>query len=144
MSLKLSEIQTAIKTQMDTITGFKQSRFPVEFFNRTSKPVSHLGYSLSVRDSTGTGGRQRTGAAGVEMLTGADIVFAYRLRPTDIMTDYSAALDKEELVIKQVLSSYSAIKPKMIIEYRSSSRTFPESLEFSIHNLKFSVLHYVK
>lgn len=144
MSLKFSEIQTSIKAQMDTLTGFKQSKFPVEFFNRTSKPVSHLGYSVSLGSSIGAGGRQRTTGAGVELNTVLNLVFAYRLRPTDIMTDYRAALDKEELVILKLLSSYSGIKPQFEIQFRQADRTFPESLEFSVHNLIFNVYHYIK
>ena len=144
MSLKFSEIHAAIKTKMDTLTGFKQARYPLQYFGRTSNPLAHLGYSISL-SSTNNGGRQRVTNAGVAMITTASVLFAYRLRPTDAYpTDYNLALDKEELVIIALLGSYSSIEPEMQINYSSSSREIPESLEYSMHTLEFEVIHYIK
>ena len=144
-TLGFTDVHDAITTKMNTLTGFKQSRYPVEFFNRTTNPLSHLGYSVGV-NSTSNGGRQRyNSGAGVAMLSVISVVFAYRLRPTDVYpTDYKAGLQKEQEVILKLLSNYSGIKSSFEISFVNSDRTLPDSLEYSIHTLTFNVLHYIK
>ena len=144
-SLKFTDIHVAITTKMNTLTGFKESRYPLDYFSRTSNPLTHLGYSVQI-SSTSNGGRQRyNSGAGVAMTSTVSVIFAYRCRPTDVYpTDYKAGLDKEEQVILKLLSNYSGIKPSMEIVFVNSNRTFPDSLEYSIHTLTFNVLHYIK
>ena len=68
-----------------------------------------------------------------------NVSFAYRLRPKDMYpTDYDAALDAEEDVIRACLSSYTA---DIQIRYVRSTRVVQQTLEYAIHNIEFSVLH---
>tara|TARA_R100000734_G_scaffold6807_1_gene5688 strand:- start:374 stop:808 length:435 start_codon:yes stop_codon:yes gene_type:complete len=143
MALSFTTIHSLIVAKMNSMSGFKESRYPVEYFTRTTNPLTHLGYSVSV-SSSGNGGRQRyNSGAGVAILSTVVVLFAFRLRPTDAYpTDYKLSLDKEEQVILKLLSAYTG--NSMEIQFVGSERTIPDSMEYSIHNLTFNVIHYIK
>ena len=141
---KYSTIVSAVATKLNTLTGFKQSRFPFQFFGRTTNPLMHLGYSIGVNSTSEHGNRQRTSGAGVEVITILSVVFAFRLRPTEAYpTDYKNALDKEEEVLLKLIGSYQTEAPKMQILFKSAAREIPNSLEYSIHTIELDVLHYI-
>ena len=67
------------------------------------------------------------------------ISFAYRLRPKDMYpTDYDAALDAEEDIIRACLTSYNA---NLQVRYVRSTRVVQQTLEYAIHNIEFNVFH---
>ena len=144
MSLKFSQIHAAIATKMNTLTGFKQTRYPVEYFGRTSNPLAHLGYAIGIQSTQAHGNRQKSTGTGMEVFSTVQVIFAYRLRPTDAYpTDYKNGLDKEEIVTMKLLETYPST-PELQLRYVSTSRELPESLEYSIHRIEYQALHYLK
>ena len=144
MSLKFSQIHAAMAAKINTLAGFKQARFPVEYFGRTSNPLAHLGYAIGIQSTQANGNRQPTTGSGMEVFSTIEVIFAYRLRPTDAYpTDYKNALDKEEIVTMKLLETYPTT-PQLQLRYISTSRELPESLEYSIHRIEYQALHYLK
>ncbi len=133
----LSTLRSAIISKIDSLTGFREVPFPVEYFGRAQNSIAHLGFSVTLTSSTATEERQRR--VNVYMQTDIAVVFAYRLRPHDISTDIGSAHTKETEVIEAILG----ITPKTgyNLRYTRSQRRYPDSLEYIITELNLIAHH---
>ena len=138
-----STIRSAMSTKIDTLAGFKLSRFPPDMIGRSPAPISHLSYSIGFDTISGRGGRQIPSKS-VELSTGVTVVFAYRLKPTSIYpSSYDLAMTQEQNLILKLLESYAGITTGLEIEFVSSSRELVESAEYSLHRLIFNITHSI-
>ena len=143
MSISLSQVRSAVASQVSSVAGFSQVKFPAEYFGRIENSIAHKGFSVSVSRSTAVGDRQRI-SEGIYTITDVVVIFGYRLRPKDIYpTDYDLCLDSEEEIIKKVLSSYSSIRAGTQIVYNGSNRSIPDSLEYMITQMEFTAYHHI-
>ena len=69
----------------------------------------------------------------------ARVIFAYRLRPKDIITDYDLCMDSEEDIINAVLGPVQDLQ----IRYNRSTRDVSDSMEYMITTLEFTILHTI-
>ena len=143
MTVSLSQLRAAVATQVQAVSGFSEVSFPVEYFGRAQNTIAHKGFSVSVQRSTAEGDRQRR-SEGMYSLTSVTVVFGYRMRPHDIYpVDYDNALDAEESIIKQIMTSYYSIRAGTQIMYSSSNRRFSDSLEWMIIEIEFTAYHHI-
>lgn len=144
MAYKSSQIRTEIKSKVDSLSGFKESLMAPEFFARTQDSIAHLGFSVQMVSASAQVERQRR-AVGVYLNSTVNVIFAYRLRPLDVLVDYNLALDKEEIVINKVLEAYvsDAGGTPFTINFMSASREVTDSQEYIIITLEFEVFHTI-
>jgi len=144
MAYSSSQIRADIKGKLLELSGFRESLMAPEFFGRTQDSIAHLGFSVNMVSSSANMERQRR-AVGVYLNSTVNVIFAYRLRPLDILVDYNDALDKEEQVINKILESYitDAGGTPFTINYMLSSREVTDSQEYIIINLEFQILHTI-
>lgn len=141
MALSLSELRTAVSTQILNLSEFHLSRLPGQFFGRQQNTLAHKSFAVEIASTSKMNERQRR-TVGVFVESSVNVIFAYRLRPKDVYpTDYDLALDVEKDVINQALKSYLGIKNEIEIRYNSSTRTITESLEYMIITCAFVALH---
>ena len=140
MSLALSSLRSAVAQQIGSLSGFSESKFPFEYFQRQENTKAHKSFSIGIGGVDDSGERQRRAIYYVR--TQVNVAFAYRMRPLDVYpVDYDLALNVEEDVINAVLSSYSAIQNEVQIRFIRSTRELLESMEYQIHTLEFQALH---
>lgn len=137
-----AEIRQAIQTQVQTVSGFTLIPLPPSYFRRVQNTIAHKGFTIDVTTSNDEGERMR-GAGSVYISSTVRVIFAYRLRPKDIITDYDNSMDTEQSVIKAVLGSYAGIQSGMQVRYNRSTRDVPDSMEYMITTLEFTILHTI-
>ncbi len=140
MALALSSLRSAVAQQVAALSGFSESKFPFEYFQRQENTKAHKSFSIGIQGVEETTERQRRAIYYVR--TQVNVAFAYRMRPLDVYpVDYDLALDTEEDVIAAVLSSYASIQNEVTIRFIRSTRELLESMEYQIHTLEFQALH---
>lgn len=140
MSLALSSLRSAVAQKVAALSGFSESKFPFEYFQRQENTKAHKSFSIGIGGVDDSGERQRRAIYYVR--TQVNVAFAYRMRPLDVYpVDYDLALDTEEDVIAAVLSSYASIQNEVTIRFIRSTRELIESMEYQIHTLEFQALH---
>ena len=137
-----AEVRQAIQTKVETVSGFKLVPFPPTYFRRIQNTIAHKGFTIDVSTSNDQGERMR-GTGSVYLSSTVRIMFAFRLRPKDIVTDYDNSMDTEESVIKAVLGSYAGIQAGIQVRYNRSTRDVPDSMEYMVTTLEFTVLHTI-
>jgi hypothetical protein len=137
-----AEVRQAIQTQVQTVSGFTLIPLPPSYFRRVQNTIAHKGFTIDVTTSNDEGERMR-GAGSVYISSTVRVIFAYRLRPKDIITDYDNSMDTEQSVIKAVLGSYAGIQSGMQVRYNRSTRDVPDSMEYMITTLEFTILHTI-
>ena len=142
MAISCSQLQSAVVTQIETLSGFREVRMLPSYFGRSQNTIAHLGFAVEVTTSNAIAERQRR-SVGVVLSSLVRVTFAFRLRPTDVITDYKLALDKEQDVIGAVLLSYNAIRPGVEIRFSRASRRAPESQEYLISEIEFEAIHTI-
>ncbi len=138
----LSDIRQAVQTKVETVSGFKLVPFPPSYFRRVQNTLAHKGFTIDVTTSNDEGERMR-GTGSIYLSSTVRVIFAYRLRPKDIIVDYDLSMDTEEDVIKAVLGSYAGIQAGMQVRYNRSTRDVPDSMEYMTTTLEFTVLHTI-
>ena len=137
--MNLSGVRNAIVSKIDALSGFRQTPFPVEMFDRSQNTLAHLGFNVSLQSTQAADERQRVPSR-VFMSTNASVIFAYRIRPHSISTDYNLAMDKEVEVITAILGSYVATAG-IELRYNQSTRRFAQSLEYALIQIDLNILH---
>ena len=141
MSISLKQIRSAIATKIETIDGFKESRLPFQYFERSSESILHKCFTVQI-GQVNEGGTSQRRNNNLFVQTDIEIKFAFRLRPKDIYpTDYDNALDSETDIINVLLGSYTSIQNEMNIQFISSNRQINDNLEYQIHTLNFISYH---
>ena len=138
----LSDIRQAVQTKVETVSGFKLVPFPPSYFRRVQNTLAHKGFTIDVTTSNDEGERMR-GTGSIYLSSTVRVIFAYRLRPKDIIVDYDLSMDTEEELIKAVLGSYAGIQAGMQVRYNRSTRDVPDSMEYMTTTLEFTVLHTI-
>lgn len=142
MSIKVSEVRTAIAAQVATISGFKELPFPGEYLGRVQNSIAHKGFGVSIDTSNSAEDRQARRTP-YYLQSNVIVKFSYRLRPHDLILDYGAALDAEQEVITACLGSYTTIKPGLQIRFQRAVRNFTDSLEYIIIQIEFLTYHHI-
>lgn len=143
MSLKLSQIRSAIQTQIETIDGFHLVKVLPDYFGRTRETIAHKGFVIALAVSNEQNERQRR-SIGVYVSSNVSITFAYRLRPMDAYpTDYDLFLNAEESIILACLNSYASIQNEVQIRYNNSNRQSTDSNEWLLSTINFTVYHTI-
>ena len=137
MASSFAQVRQAIKTKVETVTGFKLVPLPPSYFRRIQNTIAHKGFTVDMPTSSDEGERMRRGLTYVTST--ARVIFAYRLRPKDIITDYDLCMDAEEDIINAVLGTVQ----DMQIRYNRSTRDVPDSMEYMITTLEFTILHTI-
>jgi len=138
----LSDIRQAVQTKVETVSGFKLVPFPPSYFRRVQNTLAHKGFTIDVTTSNDEGELMR-GTGSIYLSSTVRVIFAYRLRPKDIIVDYDLSMDIEEDVIKAVLGSYAGIQAGMQVRYNRSTRDVPDSMEYMTTTLEFTILHTI-
>ena len=137
MSQTFAQVRSLMAAKVSALSGFNLVKMPPMFFGRVANTLAHKGFTVDIRSSQDSGERQRR--VGPMLQSIVVISFAYRLRPKDMYpTDYDAALDAEEDIIRACLSSYNA---DLQVRYVRSTRVVQQTLEYAIHNIEFNVFH---
>lgn len=136
-----AQVRQAVQEKVETVSGFKLIPLPPSYFRRVQNTLAHKGFTIDINTSNDEGERQRRGITYVSSTV--RVIYAYRLRPKDIMTDYDHSLDAEEDIINAILGSYSGIRAGMQVRYNRSTRDVPDSMEYIITTLEFTVLHTI-
>ena len=137
MASSFAQVRQAIKTKVETVAGFKLVPLPPSYFRRIQNTIAHKGFTVDMPTSNDEGERMRRGLTYVT--SNARVIFAYRLRPKDIITDYDLCMDAEEDIINAVLGTVQ----DMQIRYNRSTRDVPDSMEYMITTLEFTILHTI-
>ena len=137
MASSLAQVRQAIKTKVETVAGFKLVPFPPSYFRRVQNTMAHKGFTVDMPSSSDEGERMRRGLTYVTST--ARVIFAYRLRPKDIITDYDLCMDSEEDIINAVLGPVQDLQ----IRYNRSTRDVSDSMEYMITTLEFTILHTI-
>ena len=137
MASSFAQVRQAIKTKVETVAGFKLVPLPPSYFRRIQNTIAHKGVTVDMPTSSDEGERMRRGLTYVTST--ARVIFAYRLRPKDIITDYDLCMDAEEDIINAVLGTVQ----DMQIRYNRSTRDVPDSMEYMITTLEFTILHTI-
>lgn len=143
MSIKVSQVRSAVASQVNTISGFKELPFPGEYLGRVQNSIAHKGFGVSVQSSSSNEDRQARRVP-YYLASNVRVKFAYRLRPHDLITDYGSALDSEQDVIRAVLGSYSSIQQGLQVRWQRAIRNFTDSLEYIIIELEFIAYHHIE
>lgn len=137
MASSFAQVRQAIKTKVETVAGFKLVPLPPSYFRRIQNTIAHKGFTVDMPTSSDEGERMRRGLTYVTST--ARVIFAFRLRPKDIITDYDLCMDAEEDIINAVLGTVQ----DMQIRYNRSTRDVPDSMEYMITTLEFTILHTI-
>jgi len=140
MSVSVAQVRSAAASKVSALAGFKEINIPPEYFGRIENTIAHLGFGVMTASSNAMTERQRR-SVGLYLSTTLRVIFAYRLRPHDAYpTDYDLALDKEQSVIAAVMGIYNT---GIELRFDRASRRSPDSLEFMISDIEFTVLHTI-
>lgn len=143
MSLSLSQVRSAVQSQIENISGMKVSPHPPDYFGRTQNTIAHKAFTVSIGTVAASEDRQRR-SVGVYCNTSITVLFSYRMRPMDVYpTDYDNMLNLEKDVLLKCLDSYSSIEGKVQIRFIQSSRLSTQSNEYTIVTLEFIVYHTI-
>lgn len=137
MASSFAQVRQAIKTKVETVAGFKLVPLPPSYFRRIQNTIAHKGFTVDMPTSSDEGERMRRGLTYVTST--ARVIFAFRLRPKDIITDYDLCMDAEEDIINAVLGTVQ----DMQIRYNRSTRDVSDSMEYMITTLEFTILHTI-
>ena len=139
--VSFAQVRQAIKTKVETVAGFKLVPLPPSYFRRIQNTIAHKGFTVDMPTSSDEGERMRRGIT--YLSSTARVIFAYRLRPKDIITDYDLCMDSEEDIINVVLGIYADIRDGIQIRYNRSTRDFPDSMEYMVTTIEFTILHTI-
>jgi len=145
MALSLSQIRSALSTQILNISGMRLAKHLPDYFGRVQDTVAHKAFTVQIDSVVGRTDERQRRTVGVYAQTTVTIKFAYRFRPLDVYpTDYDLALDLEVQIIDQVLKSYATIQQEVQIRFVSSDRQSTNSNEYMITTMVFNVFHTIK
>ncbi len=142
MSIKVSQVRSAIAAKVEALPGFKELPFPGEYLGRVQNSIAHKGFAVSVETSLAAEDRQARRSP-YYLNTAIRVKFAYRLRPHSVIDDYGLAMDSEQDVLVAVLGNYVASRPGLQVRYTRSLRNFTDSLEYIIIELELNALHHI-
>ena len=144
MSVSFSKLRQAIASKIETITGMKESKFPVQYIEKSQDSVIHKSFSVGFETVREGGISQRRGQE-IFVQSSITIIFCYRLRPKDIYpSDYDNSLDLERQIIETLLSNYGTIRNEISVQFDSSNRVINDTLEYQITTLNFIAHHNIK
>ncbi len=142
MSIKVSQVRTAVSDKVGTVTGFKEVPFPAEYLGRVQNSVAHKGYGVSITSSVAKTDRQARRNP-YYLSSSVKIRFAYRLRPHSVIIDYGLSMDSEQEVLLAVLGDYQTTRQGLQLEYNRTTRNFTDSLEYVITELELTAYHHI-
>lgn len=134
-----AQVRQAVQTQVETVSGYKIVPFPPQYFRRITNTISHKGFTVDMQTTNDEGERQRRGTTYVSST--CRVLFCYRLRPKDILTDYDNSMTDEQNIIAAVLQSYETVQAGIQVRYNRSTRDIPDSMDYMITTLEFTILH---
>ena len=140
MSLSVSQLRAAVVSQVSSLSGYREIQMLPDYFERTQNTLAHKGFSVGIATSNALPERQRR-SVGLFLESVIRVKIAYRIRPSDIILDYSLALDAENIVIGKVLASYASIQSGVELRFSRVTRFAPDSQEYLISDIEFLAVH---
>jgi len=149
MTAETSALREAIEARVALLSGWTLVDIPPQQLAVTDVPdavpdsVAHLAFTVDMPRSVFESERQQ-GAGAIAMLAKTDLVirFLARTRPRDKLDSFSAALDAERDLVRQVLV-WSAVRAQAAITWRSTARSKSPSNPWYLVELTFEALHPV-
>tara|TARA_Y100001973_G_C5205094_1_gene340936 strand:+ start:3956 stop:4387 length:432 start_codon:yes stop_codon:yes gene_type:complete len=143
MTITIAQARSAIAAKIASIIGFKEAKFPIDFFGRNQATIAHKSFAVGISQALAMPSRQRI-SVGIYIRNRIKIKFAYRLRPLDSYpTDYDLSFDALESVINTVSGDYSGIRQGLVTKYDDSTYFIPDSLEWIIHDINLTVFQTI-
>lgn len=137
--ISFSTLHTRIKTQVETVTGFKLSLRPMRPDN---DPNSLADKRFSIDLDTSNAGLFRDKAAGRARIEhGVTVRFLRRLPPKGQHTRYSEALDNEVLIIRSLMDQSGSWQNDLRVLYSGTDREILTGGEWLLFTLQFSIQH---
>lgn len=139
MSVTFSALHGRIKTQVETVSGFKISLRPL----RPDFDPATLGDKrFAIELDTSNSGHYRDKAVGSARIDhGVTIRFLRRLPPKGQHTRYTDALDNEVAIIRALMAQTGAWQEDLRVLYTSSGREILPGGEWLLSTLSFSIAH---
>ena len=142
-AVSLSTIRSRFAAAVTGIAGMTESRNPFEDVIRAPQSVAQTRFWIGITGAVASDAGPQMSPAGVQMETTVAVKFAYRLRPKDQVTDYGAALDQAETVIRTCTNRGAPLYTDLQIRFSGLSTDITASGEYIIPTAEFSVLHYI-
>lgn len=141
-AVSLSTIRSRFATVVDALTGFSESRNPWGGASlRQPQSVAQLRFSVGISSTMASDESRQIASVGVPTLTNVVVMFNYRLRPKDQITDYDAALNEAETVMRALTVRASPLHDNLQIRFDSMTPRISSSGEYMELSLSFLVLH---
>lgn len=138
-SVSFSTLHTRIKTQIETVSGFKLSLRPIRpDFDPNTLGDKRFGIELET-SNPGLFRDKATGRARIEH--SVSIRFLRRLPPKGQHTRYSEALDNEVEIIRSLMAQTGSWQEDLRVLYSGSSREVLPGGEWLLTSLSFSIAH---
>ena len=143
MAISCAQVRAAVAAQVATVSGFRESRFPPQYFGRMQNTIANKAYTVQIGTILAGDDRQRR-TVGEYLQTAIIIRFASRLRPHDCYpTDYDSSFDLLQQIIAAVIGDYASIRQGLSVRFLSASHSIPESIEWIIHEIQLSAFHTI-
>lgn len=142
-AVSLSTIRQRFATQIDTLTGFNQSRNPYDGYGRSPNTIAHQRFSVGIRGVNSRDDDRQRRSAGVMSETEVFVRYAFRIRPKDQVISYDDALDSAQQVIQTITNRSTPLHSDLQIRFTGLDNELADSGEWCTINLSFNVLHYL-
>jgi hypothetical protein len=138
-SVTFATLHTRIKTQVETVSGFKISLRPL----RPDFDPATLGDKrFAIELDTSNSGHYRDKTVGSARIDhGVSIRFLRRLPPKGQHTRYTDALDNEVAIIRALMAQTGTWQEDLRVLYTSSGREILPGGEWLLSTLSFSISH---
>lgn len=138
-SVTFATLHNRIKTQVETVSGFKISLRPL----RPDFDPATLGDKrFAIELDTSNSGHYRDKTVGSARIDhGVSIRFLRRLPPKGQHTRYTDALDNEVAIIRALMAQTGTWQEDLRVLYTSSGREILPGGEWLLSTLSFSIAH---
>ena len=142
-TVKLSTIRQRFATQVNTLSGFNESRNPFDGYGRSPNTIAHKRFSIGIGGVTSRDDDRQRQAAGIMSQTEVFIRYPFRIKPKDQIESYDAALDSAQLVIKSITNRSDALHANLQIRFAGLANELSDSGEWVTITIHFLILHYL-
>lgn len=98
----VATVRSAVAAAIDALTGWRESRWAPELWGSDPDGYQHLVFAVAAVNTEPNDGRHHL-TDGHLAFTTLDVRWAHRLRGDAQVTDYAAALDAEQAMVKAVV-----------------------------------------
>ena len=141
--VSLSTIRARFATQINSLTGFDESRNPFDGYGRSPNTIAHKRFAVGIGSVVSREDDRQRKAAGVMSESQALVRYAFRIKPKDQIDSYDDALDSAQEVIKTITNRSSPLHDNLQIRWTGLDNELSDSGEWCTITITFSILHYI-